>query len=66
MKKLAFLAYCVFSFLLSLTLATNLFAYLLHYAHILGRPHIGRWYEPFHLLYWPTRAASHGYKIRYQ
>ena len=68
MKKLAFLLYSFLSFLFSLTLSTNLFAYLLHHAHILGAPQIaGRWYEPFHLVLWffTVRVPGRQYEIAF-
>jgi len=40
------------SFLFSLAVSTNLFALVLHHVDILGRPQLGKWYEPFHVVYW--------------
>ena len=52
MKKLLLLFYTGVSFLFSLTVSTNLFAFFLHHADILGRPQLGKIYEPFQILYW--------------
>jgi type IV secretion system protein VirD4 len=48
-------------------LASNIFAYLLHFADILGSPQIGRFYEPFHILYWwfKIRVPGNEYKISF-
>src|SRR5208283_1587897 len=67
MKKLGLILYSILAFIFSLTLATNLFAYLLHYAQVLGSPHFGKWYEPFHILYWylTVRAPGNQYRISF-
>jgi len=40
------------SFLFSLALATNLFAFLNHHAHALGSPNFGTYFGPFRIIYW--------------
>ena len=64
MKKLLFLFYTALSFFFSLTFSTNVFAFLLHHADILGRPQLGRFYEPFHLLYWFFTISVPGNQYR--
>jgi len=67
MKKLLFLFYTAVAFLFSLTVSTNLFAFLLHRADILGRPQLGRIYEPFHILYWffTIRVPGSQYRVSF-
>ncbi len=52
MRKIVYVFSLGLSILLSLFITTNYFAYSIHYAHIIGHPQFGRFYEPFHILFW--------------
>ena len=60
MKRAALIIFLVLSFFFSLAVSTNVFAAALHYTPILGRPQFGRWYEPFHILYWLATLRAPG------
>jgi type IV secretion system protein VirD4 len=68
MRKIIFYFSLGLSFVVSLFISTNVFAYATHYSYLLGRPTFNnRLYEPFHLLFWSVTLHTTGnqFKIAY-
>jgi type IV secretion system protein VirD4 len=57
-KKIALLFGNIANFLFSLFAATNYFAFSVKDRTILGEPHFGPFYEPFHIALWRFRIKS--------
>lgn len=58
MKKIALVLGNAANFLLSFFAATNYFAFSVKDRAVLGEPHIGPFYEPFHIVWWRFRIQS--------
>jgi type IV secretion system protein VirD4 len=58
MKKIALLFGNIVNFLLSFFAATNYFAFAVKDKDILGNPHFGQFYEPFHIVLWRIKIKS--------
>lgn len=58
MKKIFLLFINIVNLLLSLFCATNYFAHAVRDAALLGRPHWGPFYQPFHILWWRYRIRG--------
>jgi type IV secretion system protein VirD4 len=67
MKRILLVFFTAVFFLSSMTISSNLFALLLHHADTLGRPQLGKWYEPFHIVYWflTVKVAGNQYRISF-